>query len=459
MTSKFKVLKSAKHIAIMGFDPGTREEGTDMMHKQYTARMTIDSPGLAYFDTSIMTEAEISALIEDRSGAFRNKAFRKFPPKTVVKATFRVAEGSGRRYLLAVVAEKPDPSKATLGKAVETMTEKLKEYPGARPGVRKPFDPSRASAVKSDYFVVKDLEEDEVDEVDILFPPHNAQTKKPTISEINGYPFGLIPPEDFYFSERAFQIFGTAKQLLGNFPETAVRILVVGPSGYGKTSIAGLFADTNDMTCYRMNCASVRDPEEWFGTREAKDGSTLFLPSKFITTVTSGNAVIILDEYNRLEPDLHNTLYPLLDHSQSTFVHGEEFTVGPRTVFIATMNVGHQYSGTYHLDEANMNRFDLVYEVKPPDTQEEIAILVSRAKIDSSAATKIVEVAKKVRQSINVHCSIRTTLFVAKLVSIGQAVGPAFINTLLERIPEDLEVSTSGRKELIDIIRTCGLTV
>lgn len=227
---------------------------------------------------------------------------------------------------------------------------------------------------------------------------------------------------------RIATVFNAALTLAKTSP---VNVLMVGPSGFGKTSIPEAIASANDLSFFRMNCGSVRDPEEWFGTREAIDGSTHFVPSDFIKHVEAGNAIIVLDEFNRIEPWLHNTLYPLLDHARRTRMHGKDFICGPNLIFVATINDGHQYTGTFVLDTAIMNRMDMIVEVGALPANAEINVICnSFPSVTNDEATTIVAFVNKLRSiaktsELPVDFSTRSSLKIARLISVGVAMADA----------------------------------
>lgn len=230
-----------------------------------------------------------------------------------------------------------------------------------------------------------------------------------------------------------------------------VNLLIIGPSGYGKTSTPASFAKEMGMEYLRVNCAQVRDPEEWFGYREAVDGSTLFVPSEFTKVVTRGNAVIVLDEFNRVEPWLHNTLYPLLDHDRSTTVHEEKIVVGPNVIFCMTINMGYQFVGTWALDQALTNRMDCAITVSPLPAPVEARLIEDRVGCSKELAAGIVDVLGKLRSlntqgKLQVDASTRTSLRLAELISTGYLnFQTAVLVTLGAALTDD------ERKEVIDI--------
>lgn len=220
--------------------------------------------------------------------------------------------------------------------------------------------------------------------------------------------------------------------------------MLVGGSGYGKTTIGQQMAKEWGMTFYRQDCAGVRDPEEFFGFRAAADGSTvdengnpLFIPTEFTRHITEGNCVVVLDELNRIDPYISNVLFPLLDHAGRTIVAGHEIVVGPNVIFLATLNLGFQFTGTFTLDTALRNRFMIAILVGPLPMDIEEKILRARGNIDKAMATKIVKFMSELRTAtsegrLSIDASTRVSINLAKLIGAGlslkQAVTYAVIN-------------------------------
>lgn len=256
--------------------------------------------------------------------------------------------------------------------------------------------------------------------------------------------------EGYYISQEARLTFTTAKAMSDSRPARAVKIMMVGPSGYGKTTLPKVFAQVGGYAFMRMNCATVRDPEEWFGYREAKDGSTVFVRSQFAKALEKGHLVVVLDEFNRLEPWLHNTLFPLLDDDGATLVHDEKFTIGPNVIVVGTMNIGYKYTGVFELDEALLNRFEFLLEVGPMPHMEEVKVLRKRTAIDEERANVIVKTSNTLRQN-DIVCSTRTSLLIANMVMAGMSIREGFESAVIRRIPSDSS-GNNLRKSVVDLV-------
>lgn len=254
----------------------------------------------------------------------------------------------------------------------------------------------------------------------------------------------------YYVSYESRLAFNTALRMSAAKEERAVKLMMVGQSGYGKTSLPKLFAELAGKAFLRMNCATIRDPEEWFGFREAREGSTVFVRSQFATAIEKGDLVVVMDEFNRLEPWLHNTLFPLLDDDGVTVVHDQEFRIGPRVIVVGTINTGYRYTGTFELDEALMNRFDLVLEVGAMPHAEEVKVLVQRTGVEKDDAIAIVKMCNTLRTS-DVVCSTRTSLLVASMVCSGMTKRDAFEYAVVRRVPVDTG-GNSLRKSVVDMV-------
>lgn len=229
-------------------------------------------------------------------------------------------------------------------------------------------------------------------------------------------------------------------------------ILLVGPSGCGKTTLPNLVAQECGRKVLKMDCGTVRDPEEWFGKRGAANGATFFEPSPLVTAIREGY-VIILDELNRVQPYILSTLYGILDDTRQITIHGETIKVNKKCTIIATINEGLQYSGTFRLDEALRQRFDIFIAVTYPENEIDVYSSIT----DESSARMINDIlgvlrAWNERYDKKIDVSTRTGVKIAKLIhffkmGIDQAIQYTILNSV--QIEND-------RKSILDIVKSAS---
>ena len=238
------------------------------------------------------------------------------------------------------------------------------------------------------------------------------------------------PDETYIINEQVAQLFKILQISKRNCPQN-VRLL--GPHGCGKTELAIQFAARLELPLLIMDCANLREARDWFGYKGAKDGTVYWHESQFVKAVTAGNHVILLDELNRANPHLLNTLMPLLDARRFTYLEerGSKICVGPGTVFFASMNEGAGYTGTSALDRAIRDRFPRVIEMSYLGEQDEIKLLVRRVGIDEDIATRLVGMANKIRQdSTGLAATLTESMSTRQLIAAAHDFAIGGVDTL-----------------------------
>ena len=168
-------------------------------------------------------------------------------------------------------------------------------------------------------------------------------------------------------------------------------IMMVGPAGCGKTQAAKDLPKATNRPFFYFNLGATQDPRATLiGNTHFKDGQTTFDESAFVRAIQTENAVVLLDELSRAHPEAWNILMTVLDEGQRYLRLDEDINapiihVASGVSFIATANIGTEYTSTRVLDRALMDRFEII-EVDILTLSQEEDLLTRRFKGDVSSA-------------------------------------------------------------------------
>ena len=268
--------------------------------------------------------------------------------------------------------------------------------------------------------------------------------------KVREYDRGVFHPEtdkNFFVSKDHQRILEILDNLSTSSPQN---MMLVGPQGCGKTELAVWFAAQYNRPIIIMNCATIREAKDWFGYRDAKDGSIFWHKSDFVRALEMGNAVILLDEFNRLHTTLHNSLYSLLDARRSAFLEelGEVVKVAPGTVFFATANIGFSHVGTFTMDSAMEDRWGLRLNVNFLPAEEEKKVLMQKIGINEELASKLVKFANDIRakssgtgatldRAVSTRQLLQTAQVAVQMALQGVSVTKAFDYTIIPFYSDD----------------------
>ena len=154
-------------------------------------------------------------------------------------------------------------------------------------------------------------------------------------------------------------------------------ILMTGPAGCGKTMAAKSLVNALDRPDFYFNLGATQDPRSTLigNTHFDKKKGTYFSESLFVKAISTPNSVILLDELSRAHPDAWNILMTVLDNGQRYLrldeADGSETVkVAEGVTFVATANIGNEYTSTRVMDKALMDRFMIVEMDVLTDTEE-----------------------------------------------------------------------------------------
>ena len=210
-------------------------------------------------------------------------------------------------------------------------------------------------------------------------------------------------------------------------------IMMTGPAGCGKTMAAKALVNSLDRPDYYFNLGATQDPRGTLigNTHFEKNKGTYFSESLFVKAIQTPGAVILLDELSRAHPDAWNILMTVLDYGQRYLRLDEQdnqatIKVADGVTFVATANIGNEYTSTRVMDKALMDRFTIV-EMDVLNEEDENSLLnYMFPNVDSTLLSNVAKIATLTRTEsnsetarINSGISTRTTVELAGLLFDG----------------------------------------
>ncbi len=146
-------------------------------------------------------------------------------------------------------------------------------------------------------------------------------------------------------------------------------ILIEGVPGVAKTLTAKLLSKTISVGFSRIQFTPDMMPSDVIGTTifNPGQGSFQFKPGPVFSNI------VLIDEINRAPAKTQSALFEVMEERQIT-VDGQSFRLGAPFMVVATQNPIEQ-EGTYHLPEAQLDRFLFKINVGYPTLEEEFKIV------------------------------------------------------------------------------------
>jgi len=184
-------------------------------------------------------------------------------------------------------------------------------------------------------------------------------------------------------------------------------IMMTGPAGCGKTMAAQKVVEATGRPHFYFNLGATQDPRATLigNTHFKKEEGTSFSQSAFVKAIQTENAVILLDEISRAHPEAWNILMTVLDYGQRYLRLDEHedaptIEVAKGVCFIATANIGNEYTATRAMDRALVDRFTII-EMDTLNKEQESDLLKDlHPGITVEQADTIAEIASLTRKEV-----------------------------------------------------------
>jgi len=201
-------------------------------------------------------------------------------------------------------------------------------------------------------------------------------------------------------------------------------IMMTGAAGCGKTMAAKKLVEALDRPHFYFNLGATQDPRGTLigNTHFKKDEGTTFSESLFVKAIQTKDAIILLDEISRAHPEAWNILMTVLDQGQRYLRLDEHenaptIDVAEGVTFVATANIGNEYTATRAMDRALVDRF-IIVEMDTLNKEQEAALLkdlhpgVTQEQVDAIAEiasmtrTEVKNDAPRVSNAISTRISV-----------------------------------------------------
>ncbi len=231
-------------------------------------------------------------------------------------------------------------------------------------------------------------------------------------------------------------------------------ILLVGPTGCGKTRLVQTMAAKIDRRVIQVSCNEDTSGSDLIGRFLLRGAETIWQDGPITRAVREG-AILYLDEIAEAREDVTVLIHPLADSRRELYVDrtNENILAHPDFVLVASFNPGYQ-AAFKELKPSTRQRF-VTIPLHFPAEEIEAAIVCAETGCSKEFARKLAKVAVRIRQAkeIDLRESASTRLLVNAAFLHLRGVSPreAAFHCIAAVLSDDIE-TVRALRELIDLM-------
>ena len=212
-------------------------------------------------------------------------------------------------------------------------------------------------------------------------------------------------------------------------------IMMTGAAGCGKTMAAKAAASSIDgYSTFIMNLGATQDPRTTLigNTQYDTTKGTVFTQSPFVKAIQTPNTVVVLDEITRAHPEAWNILMTVLDPGQRYLRLDEAadaptINVADGVSFIASANIGNEYTATRMLDRAILDRFTIIEMDSLTKDEESTLLGMMYPSVSSELLGNVAEITAMTRDEVRSESpKLTNSLSTRTAVEIGSLLYDGF---------------------------------
>jgi len=212
-------------------------------------------------------------------------------------------------------------------------------------------------------------------------------------------------------------------------------IMMTGAAGCGKTMAAKAAASSIDgYSTFIINLGATQDPRTTLigNTQYDTAKGTVFNQSPFVKAIQTPNTVVVLDEITRAHPEAWNILMTVLDPGQRYLRLDEAadaptINVADGVSFIASANIGNEYTATRMLDRAILDRFTIIEMDSLTKDEESTLLGMMYPSVSSELLGSVAEITAMTRDEVRSESpKLTNSLSTRTAVEIGSLLYDGF---------------------------------